>query len=123
MSGSSLNDINKVLSMYTKNVNTTMQSVFDITARDAANKLKQTSPKDKGDYARNWAVKKEAGKAIVYNKKPTYRLTHLLENGHDVVVNGQKVGRAKPQVHISPVDEWVQDEVQKRLQEALGNVN
>ena len=123
MGSSSLNDINKVLSMYTKNVNTTMQSVFDITARDAANKLKQTSPKDKGDYARNWAVKKEAGKAIVYNKKPTYRLTHLLENGHDVVVNGQKVGQAKPQTHIAPVDDWVKDEVQKRLEEALGNVN
>lgn len=120
---SSLTDINKVLSLYTKNVNTTMQSVFEITARDAANKLKQSSPKDKGQYARNWAVKKEAGKATVYNKKPTYRLTHLLENGHDVVVNGVKVGHANPQVHIKPVDEWVQDEVMQRLQEALGNVN
>ena len=120
---SSLTDINKVLSLYTKNVNTTMQSVFETTARDAANKLKQSSPKDKGEYARNWAVKKEAGKATVYNKKPTYRLTHLLENGHDVVVNGVKVGHANPQVHIKPVDEWVQDEVMQRLQEALGNVN
>ena len=120
---SSLTDINRVLSLYTKNVNTTMQSVFEITARDAANKLKQSSPKDKGEYARNWAVKKEAGKATVYNNKPTYRLTHLLENGHDVVVNGVKVGHANPQVHIKPVDEWVQDEVMQRLQEALGNVN
>lgn len=119
---SSLTDINKVLSLYTKNVNTTMQSVFEITARDAANKLKQSSPKDKGEYARNWAVKKEAGKATVYNKK-TYRLTHLLENGHDVVVNGVKVGHANPQVHIKTVDEWVQNEVMQRLQEALGNVN
>ena len=122
---SSLNDINRTLSLYTKNVNMTMQSVFDTTARDAANKLKKTSPKAPkgGEYARNWSVKKEAGKAIVYNKKPTYRLTHLLENGHDVVVNGQKVGHANPQVHIKPVDEWVQEEVPKRLEEALGNVD
>ena len=120
---SSLNDINTVLSLYTKNVNTTMQSVFDTTARDAANKLKATSPKDKGDYAKNWAVKKESGKDTVYNKKPTYRLTHLLENGHDVVVNGKKVGHANPQVHIKPVDDWVQSELPKRLEEALGNVD
>ena len=120
---SSLNDINRTLALYTKNVNMVMQSVFDTTARDAANKLKKTSPKAKGEYARNWAVKKELGKATVYNKKPTYRLTHLLENGHDVVVNGQKVGHAKPQTHIAPVDDWVKDEVQKRLEEALGNVN
>ena len=120
---SSLNDINRTLSLYTKNVNMTMQSVFDTTARDAANKLKKTSPKAKGEYARNWAVKKELGKATVYNKKPTYRLTHLLENGHDVVVNGKKVGHANPQVHIKPVDEWVQEEVPKRLEEALGNVD
>lgn len=120
---SSLNDINRTLALYTKNVNMTMQSVFDTTARDAANKLKKTSPKAKGEYARNWAVKKELGKATVYNKKPTYRLTHLLENGHDVVVNGKKVGHANPQVHIKPVDEWVQEEVPKRLEEALGNVD
>ena len=120
---SSLNDINKVLSLYTKNVNVVMQSVFDTTARDAANRLKKESPKAKGKYAKNWAVKKERGKATVYNKAPTYRLTHLLENGHDVVVNGKKVGHANPQVHIKPVDDWVQSELPKRLEEALGNVD
>lgn len=117
--------INSVLGQYTKNVNMTIQSVFDITARDAVQKLKTTSPKAPGggEYAKNWAVKKEYGRDIIYNKAPTYRLTHLLENGHDVVRNGQKVGEAKAQPHIKPVEEWVQDELPKRLEEALGHVD
>lgn len=115
-------NINKILGQYTSNVNTTMQSVFNTTARDAANKLKATSPKASGKYAKNWAVKKERGAAVVYNKAPTYRMTHLLENGHDVVRNGQKVGHAPAQPHIKPVEAWVQEEVPKRLEEALGNV-
>jgi len=120
-----LNDVNAILGQYTKNVNMTMQSTFDITARDAVKRLKTTSPKAPGggEYAKNWSVKKEYGKDIVYNKAPTYRLTHLLENGHDIVHNGQKVGHAAAQPHIKPVEEWVQEELPKRLEEALNNVN
>lgn len=114
-------DMNRILGMYTNNVNMTVQSVIDTTARDAANKLKATSPHASGDYAKNWAVKKQNGYAVVYNKAPTYRLTHLLENGHDVVRNGEKVGHAPAQPHIKPVEEWVQDEIEKRLSEALGS--
>lgn len=114
-------DINRILGMYTNDVNTTLQAVINTTARDAANKLKSTSPKRSGDYAKNWSVKKENGYAVVYNKAPTYRLTHLLENGHDVVDrNGEKVGHAPAHPHIKPVEEWVQDELPKRLEEALG---
>jgi len=119
-------DINKVLAQYTSNVNMVIQSTIDTTARDAAQKLKAESARThgNGEYARNWAVKKERGSAVVYNKAPTYRLTHLLENGHDIVRNGKKVGEYRPkEKHIKPVEEWVQDELPKRLEEALGNVD
>lgn len=118
-------NINKVLAQYTSDVNMTIQSVIDTTARDAAQKLRATSPKAPGggDYAKSWAVKKERGRAVVYSRAPHYRLTHLLENGHDVVRNGKKVGHVNPQVHIKPVEEWTQEEIQKRLEEALGHVD
>ncbi len=118
-------NINKVLAQYTSDVNMTIQSVVDTTARDAAQKLRATSPKAPGggDYAKSWAVKKERGRAVVYSRAPHYRLTHLLENGHDVVRNGKKIGHASAQVHIKPVEEWTQEEFQKRLEEALGHVD
>ena len=118
-------EMNRILGMYTNNVNMVVQSTIDTTARDAAQKLKSTSPKSEGggEYAKNWAVKKKNGYAVVYNKAPTYRLTHLLENGHDVVRNGEKVGHAPAHPHIKPVEEWVQEELPARLEDALGNVN
>ena len=117
-------DMNRILGMYTKNVNMVVQSTIDTTARDTAQKIRATSPKAPGGglYAKNWAVKKENGYDVVYNKAPSYRLTHLLENGHDIVYNGEKVGHSPAQPHIKPVEEWVQDELPKRLEEALGNV-
>ena len=119
-------DVNKVLAQYTSDVNMVIQSTIETTARDAAQKLRTESARTHGagEYAKNWAVKKERGRAVVYNKAPTYRLTHLLENGHDIIRNGKKVGEYRPaEKHIKPVEEWVQDELPKRLEEALGHVD
>jgi hypothetical protein len=57
---------------------------------------------------------------IVYNKKH-YRLTHLLEFGH-VVKNGTKrvVGKAGAIEHIKPMEEWVQNQLPKLLEQKLG---
>ena len=55
-----------------------------------------------GEYRNNWKVKKASRsglllhEAVVYNDKPTYRLTHLLENGH-IAANGKRVGQ-KPHI-------------------------
>lgn len=118
-------NINKVLAHYTSDVNMVIQSVVETTARDAAQKLRATSPRAPGggEYAKSWAVKKERGRAVVYSRPPHYRLTHLLENGHDIVRDGKKIGHVDPQVHIKPVEEWTQEEIQKRLEEALGHVD
>ena len=119
-------DINKVLAQYTSDVNMVIQSTIDTTAREAAQKLRAESARThgNGEYAKNWSVKKERGRAVIYNRAPTYRLTHLLENGHDIIRNGKKVGEYRPaEKHIKPVEEWVQNELPKRLEEALGHVD
>lgn len=121
--GDSFLDINQILAEYTKDINKTVDDVMGTVAKDAAQKLRTNSPKQTGDYAKNWAVKKQNAKRVVYNKAPTYRLTHLLENGHDVVVNGKKVGHVNPKPHIKPVEEWVQEEVPALLEERLQNVD
>lgn len=75
-----------------------------------------------GRYSRGWKVKREKDGAIVYNAaQPS--LTHLLENGHDIIRNGQKVGRARAIPHISVAEEFanrkfeqlITEEIQRRL--------
>ena len=112
--------VNSILAQYTSNVNQTLTDVLNSTSKEAVKQLKATSPVASdggGRYAKSWAVKKVKGTYTIYNKKPG--LTHLLENGHDVVVNGKKVGRAPAQPHIKQVDEWLSQEIIQRLESSL----
>ena len=89
-------------------------------ADEAAQKLRQTSPRRKGKYAKSWKVKRENGRlkvmATVYADKPEYRLTHLLEKGHA----RRGGGRAVPAIeHIAPVEEWANNEAVDRIIEEI----
>lgn len=83
------------------------------TAKETVKDLKQTSPKSKRagkHYANNWAMKetKIPGggiNTVVYNKAPTYRLTHLLEKGHVVKNQYGTYDRAPAIRHIGPAEE------------------
>ena len=119
-------EINKILTDYCKDVDNTMIEVEEEVANEAVKKLKQTSPKKKkgkkaGHYAKSWAIdqksKKQYAQTIIHNKD--YQLTHLLENGHDIIRNGKVVGHASPQPHIKPVEEWVQKEMVERIEKKL----
>lgn len=109
--------INSVLAQYTSDVNQTVDDVMKSGANEAKRALMSLSPARSGKYAKSWAVKKNKGQYIVYNKKPG--LTHLLENGHDVVVNGRKVGRAPAQPHIKPVEDMISEKIVKELEAKL----
>lgn len=93
-------------------------------SKEAVKTLKATSPKRPGGgrYAKGWAVKK-VGKQTVIHNRTDYQLTHLLENGHDIVVNGKNVGHYDGQVHIAPVEkeviEKMTEEVEKGINEKL----
>lgn len=78
-------------------------------ADEGVKRLKVTSPKSKGHskYAKSWKVKKIDDGYVIYSDMPG--LTHLLENGHDVIRNGIKVGRARAIPHIKPVEEETKD--------------
>ena len=112
-----LRQVNSVLAQYTSDVNQTVDDVMKSGANEAKRALTSLSPARSGKYAKSWAVKKDKGQYIVYNKKPG--LTHLLENGHDVVVNGRKVGRAPAQPHIQPVEEMISEKIVKELEAKL----
>ncbi len=82
---------------------------------EAKSKLQETSPKDRGKYAKSWAVKtvKESTSEmdVVVHSRKMYGLTHLLEKGHAK----RGGGRVSPKVHIAPVEQ----EVTKKLEEEI----
>ena len=93
-----------------ENLNTELKKI----AKETADSLKNDSnipqrTKDEESYKRLFYVKKTELGYVVANKK--YQLTHLLENGHDIVRNGETVGRARAFPH------W--DRAQKKVDSAV----
>ena len=115
-------EMNAILQNFGAEVDEVFKEVEQGVAKEGAEKLRQTSPKrrgGRGKYARGWTYKKTKTGFIIHNKTD-YQLTHLLENGHDIVRAGKKVGHSPAIPHIGPVEEWVNEEAVKRLEEALG---
>jgi hypothetical protein len=106
-----------------------MQAVFDEVGKEAAKKLKKTSPvnpkgKQSGRYAKGWTYekgKKYRGKAVgVVRNKTDPQLTHILEYGHPLVRNGKVVGNVEAKEHIRPVADWVAEEIENKLTKKIG---
>lgn len=118
-------EVNKILRDFADDVEKAVLDAEEDVAKEAIKKLKATSPRNthgKGKhYADTWAIdtrsKKHYAHLIVYNKQ--YQLTHLLEKGHNIVRGGRVVGHAKAQPHIKPVEEWVKDEVTRRIEQKI----
>ena len=89
------------LQAYTEDVSEAIDQAARDTAKAMAKDLRETSPKDTGEYAKGWTHRKEApGSYRVYNKKKP-QLTHLLEHGHAKRGGGRVEGRP----HIKPAEE------------------
>lgn len=115
--------VNGYLKEYVGETAEGLTKVIPKVAKDAAKKLRQTSPRKGGQYAQNWAVKVETGRirvgAVVYGKSPTYRLAHLLEKGHAK----RGGGRVSPIVHIEPVEQWAIDEAVNQFIEYMEGIH
>ena len=99
-------EIARGLAEYSQGVIEKVNVSSEKVGKAAVKRLKQTSPKRYGNYAKSWAMKTEPEvgqphKRIVHVKAPHYRLTHLLEYGH------AKVGkrRVEGSPHIRPTEE------------------
>ena len=110
-----------ILDDYENVVDEDAEKAFMDTAKEAVRQLRSTSPKRPGGgkYARSWTQKKEKtygsiDTVIIHNAKH-YQLTHLLENGHDIVRDGKRIGHVNPKEHIAPVERWAE----KALPEAV----
>lgn len=86
----------------------------ELVAEQTMERLKATSPRrsfkmkgrPSGKYARGWRAKWEDGGWVVYNATD-WQLTHLLNNGHDVVNRYGKTGaRVNGDDHITNAEKY-----------------
>ena len=113
-------EVQSVLSQFANDVKTDLDDAMKEIADEAVKKLKSTSPTSKRrgkKYKSGWKVDKKSGHYIINNK--VYRLTHILENGHDIVIKGTKRGYSPAQPHIKPVEEWCQKELPEKFRKKV----
>lgn len=113
-------EIARELSKYSQEVVEKVNISSERVGKAAVKQLKQTSPKDKGDYAKSWNMTTEKAigqphRRIVHAKAPHYRLTHLLEYGHAKVGGGRVEGNP----HIRPAEEMVIRDFVTEVEEAI----
>ncbi|MGH0943747.1 HK97 gp10 family phage protein [Bacillus mycoides] len=106
-------DLARELQRYAKVVEEDLENEIDEVADIAVGKLKQNSPKKTGGYRKGWRKRKEGKGVVLHNTKG--QLTHLLENGHAKAGGG----RVPKKVHILPVEEYVIDELPRRIERAV----
>jgi hypothetical protein len=113
-------EIARGLAEYSQGVIEKVNVSSEKVGKAAVKKLKQTSPKKTGEYAKSWTMKTEPEvgqphKRIVHVKAPHYRLTHLLEHGHAKVGGGRVEGIP----HVRPAEEEVIREFTHEVEEAI----
>lgn len=110
-------EIQSIFTTFQHGVETAVDKAADKVAKEAVKKLKKSSPKGhRGKYKKGWRADKDGTGVYVHQGGKEYRLTHLLENGHIIRINGDPRGEAKPVEHIKPVEEWTQDEFPKEFE-------
>ena len=115
--------MNRILTDYSKDVIKETDEAFDNVSKECVQKLKSSSPKRKGKYARGWTKTTEKGgglktnTVVVHNKVD--QLTHLLENGHIIRNAKGTYGRVAGIKHIAPVEEWAAEELPNMIKRKL----
>lgn len=115
--------LSEIFDDYQRDFKRKVNNSVDKVGKESVNKLKNTSPKKTGDYARGWRLKRERGRNgindVTIHNATDYHLTHLLENGHVVRNKKGTYGRAPAHKHIAPVEEYFNSEVVEEIQREL----
>lgn len=117
-------DIQEYLNELGVEVDERMAVATKEAATTAVKELKAKSAAEfgEGEYSRGWTFKKTADGYVIYNK-PAYRLTHLLEKGHDIVgPDKKKHGRTPARPHIKPVEESTEKLLEDLVMKELNNL-
>lgn len=117
--GSVAAQMEELLDEINRDVEDSAKKNMSTVAKESAQKLKNTSPRRSGSYAKGWSVKKQGDMDVVVHNRADYQLTHLLENGHVIRNKKGTYGRINGIKHIAPVEEWAVDELPRRIMEDI----
>lgn len=110
----------EILDGVSDEVRAAAEKAIKIVPKETAEDLRQTSPKEHGDYAKSWTVKRQGSLSAIVHNKEHYRLTHLLEKGHAKANQfGTYAGRVPARVHIKPAEERANKRFQEVIEEEL----
>nr|DAO71982.1 MAG TPA: putative tail component [Caudoviricetes sp.] len=113
-------EINSILAEYGDHASKCLVEVIPDVAKNATKQLKAANvyKRKTGRYNKGWTastdVRRTEVKSVVHNRTD-YQLSHLLEFGH-AKANG---GRTKAFPHIAQVNDWVQEELVKKIKERV----
>lgn len=115
-------EIMRNLEIYQANTLGDVEYAVKKVAKDTASELQETSPVGyTGDYADSWSYRRNpnSGKdhmsMVVYAQKPGYRLSHLLEHGHDAVDGGFVSARPHIRQAEGKASLWLEDLLSRKL--------
>lgn len=122
----SILDVKDLLNEYSLDVQEGIDKEAQEISKQAVSELKATSPKrpKSGKYAKGWRVNTKKGRGFInctVHNATNWQLTHLLENGHRIMRNGEKVGVADAKVHIRPVEQKVINQYQHDVEKIIKN--
>lgn len=102
-------DLEEILTEYIDDVGDVSNETLGDAADETAKDLRNTSPQRTGKYASGWTVKVSNGaegtKVYTVHNATSYRLTHLLENGHVIRNKKGEYGRAPAHPHIKAAEQ------------------
>lgn len=93
------------------------KEVAEKTCKD----LESAAPSRTNRYRKSFKVGETDSMTAIVHSEKHYRLTHLLEFGHDVIKDGKRVGRAGAYPHWAKAEENGIKEFEMRIQKEIEN--
>lgn len=120
----SILEIKDILEEYSEDIQESIIQSAERISKSGAERLKTTSPRNTGKYAKGWKARTIKGRGFVnctiYNST-NWQLTHLLEKPHVIRNKNGTYGISKPQVHIYPVEQKCIYEYERSVEEIIKN--
>lgn len=93
---------------------------------EGRNNLKTRSPQEYGDYKAGWSLRNKStvagGIEYVIHNKTRYMLVHLLEDGHELIINGKRKGRVPAIKHYQHTVNEAGDKFVEYIEEGLQRI-
>lgn len=121
--------IEQILKEYGDEVNAVLDQELDLVAKAALRRIREkTRGWGTGRYSKGWSIKKETHAGGVFKTQTIYNkalpgLPHLLEFSHPIKNQAGDTGKTStPNPHIAAVNDWVAEELPKRVQKRLNKL-